>query len=412
MFPARPRLACARLLAAAVPGWGHARLAAVLLRRAEQLAFHLRDDEAVAAAEEAVATCRGLSTPEAAPTAGGVRQQPRISLTLALAALAERLSAAGRYAEALEVARQAIDSCEPAYDTLHRPGVTYTSQSARDTALAKAHHARSRAFWHHGRTDEALATLEHAVALLRQARQVGGNARPGLAAALVQLGGYHAELDRHEEALGFFTEAAATYRRLYWSGRWSYTVPYLAAQAERARQLGALGRYEEALAGVSRPLAYFHLMARFYPGQYTAAHAALLLAAARWHAALGESTEALADGHDAVRLFREHLRSKEETYARAAAVTELAEALGFVAAQLATHGRAVEAGAALDEAVALLRSVTVPAAGDDPTTTAFLLAECLEGLARIQDDRGYLVEACLTLDEASDIRRRLMRSES
>nr|WP_272956012.1 tetratricopeptide repeat protein [Actinopolymorpha rutila] len=163
-----------------------------------------------------------------------------------------------------------------------------------------------------------------------------------------RLGGLLAATGRHEEALAAYGEAVLRYQRLFRRGCWRYTVPYLGAQGELARQLGALGRYAEALEQGARPLAYFQLMAGAYPAEYRCVQAALLTEVARWRGALGQHAEAL-DGADlAVSLFRHELDVQPE---RAGA--GLAYALRCLAVQLHAQGRPDDAIVALEEAVAL-----------------------------------------------------------
>lgn len=340
----RIRLACARAAAKVAPEWGRVWLATVWVSLAEHLAFHQRREEAALAARTAVR--RWLLLHQHRPD----RHQAR--LAHALGVLADRLGDIGADDEALAAAERAVELVQdhPAADAV---------------VLATTRHALALAYARAGRPDDAMTTIEEAVALLRPAEVHGTRAvrlrpssRPALAAVLTRFGEFLAGRGRYEEALAAYGEAVVTYQWLFRRGRWRYTVPYLGAQGQRARQLGALGRYADALEQVARPLAYFQLMAGAYPAQYRCVQAALLADVAEWRGALGQHDEAL-DGADlAVALFRHECETQP-----ARAEAGLAFALRCLAVQLRALNRPAEAVVVLEEALVIRRRLAVNSSG-------------------------------------------------
>lgn len=185
------------------------------------------------------------------------------------------------------------------------------------------------------------------IAALRFASR--GRRRAEVCTELVRRGSVLADQGRHEQALTLLTAAAAGYRRLFWTGRWRYTVAYQSTVAETARQVAALGRLTAALDRLAGPLGYFEAMARFQPRAYRATYAVLLLDAARWRRGLGHTTQALADAERATALCRDE-RGSGSTWSDAF----LADCLEEVGRLHYLRSNVVEALRAAEEA-ALLR---------------------------------------------------------
>ena len=177
-----------------------------------------RREEALAAAEEAVAIRRRLA--EQNPQA----YEPYLAMSLNN--LARSLAEMGRREEALSAAEEAVAI---------RRRLAKQNPQAYEPDLALSLTALAAVLSYMGRREEALAAAEKAAGLYRRLAEQNPQAyEPDLALSLNNLAAMLSDLGRRKEALAAAEEAAGLYRRLAEQNPQAYAP-------DLARSLGALG---------------------------------------------------------------------------------------------------------------------------------------------------------------------------
>lgn len=252
-----------------------------------------------------------------------------------------------------------------------------------------------------GRREEALATIEQAVAIRRQLAEADPDTfLPGLAAALNNQSGRLAELGRWEEALATAGEAITLYRRLA-KARPDAFLPGLAATLNnRSLQLTTLGRWEEAMATAAESVTIRRQLAEDRPGVFLPALAGSLNNQSICMGQLGRREEALAAIEEATRIYRQLAEDHPDAF-----VPHFTRALHNQAGRLAELGRRDEALATADQAVIFYRQL----AKVRPDAFIPNLAMALDNRSKRLADLGRWEEALAPAEQAVTIYRQLAK---
>ncbi|MCM3882225.1 tetratricopeptide repeat protein [Frankia sp. R82] len=250
-----------------------------------------------------------------------------------------------------------------------------------------------------GRSEEALAAVEEAVAIRRRlAADRPDTFLPDLAVSLSNLANRLGDLREPEVALAINEEAVATYRRLV-ADRPIAFLPDLAAVLNNlAVQLGNLRRREEGLAAIEEAVAIRRRLAADRPDIFLPNLATSLNNLAAALGDLGRHDEALAAIEEAVAIRRRLAADRPDTF-----LPDLAISLNNLAIRLGDLRRREDALAAIQDAVATYRRL----AADRPDTFLANLAGSLNNLTIDLGDLGRPEEALATIQEAVVAYRRL-----
>jgi hypothetical protein len=341
-----------------------------------------RREEALAAAQEAIAIYRQLA--EASPAA----HLP--DLAGSLSNLGNRLGEVGRREEALAAAQEAI--------AIYRQ-LAEASPAAYLPDLATSLSNLGNRLGEVGRREEALAAAQEAVAIRRQLAEASPAAYlPDLAGSLNNLGNRLGEVGRREEALAAAQEAVAIRRQLAEASPAAY-LPVLATSLNNlGNRLGEVGRREEALAAAQEAVAIRRQLAEASPAAYLPVLAGSLNNLGNRLGEVGRREEALAAAQEAVAIRRQLAEASPAAY-----LPDLASSLNNLGVSLSDVGRREEALAAAQEAVAIRRQLA------EASPAAYLpdLAGSLNNLGVSLTDVGRREEALAADEEAIAIRRQL-----
>ena len=311
-----------------------AALAEILHQRGRTLAALGRREEALAAAEEAVAIYRRLAA--ARPDAF----EP--DLAASLSNLGSRLSAIGRREEALAATEEAV--------AIYRR-LAAARPDAFEANLAAS--LNNLGYWLQdiGRREEALAATEEAVAIRRRQAAARPDAfEANLAASLSNLGNQLSDLERRQEALAANEEAVAIYRRLAAARPDALEANLAASLSNLGNRLSGIGRREEALAATEEAVAIYRRLAAARPGAFEANLAISVDNIGNQLSNLGRREEALAATEEAVAIRRRLAAARPDAFE-----ANLALSVDNLGNRLSGIGRREEALAATEEAVAIYR---------------------------------------------------------
>jgi tetratricopeptide (TPR) repeat protein len=277
-------------------------LAGALMNLGGRLGELGRHQDALAPAEEAV----GLWRPLVQDNPG---YQP--NLAKALMNLGNRLANLGRHQDALAAAEEAVGLWRPlAQDN---PGY--------QPDLATALNNLAIALNGPGRYQEAMRACEEAVGLWRLLVQDNPGYQPNLAKALDNLGIRLGGLDRHQDALAAAEEAVGLWRPLAQDNP-AYQPDLAGALNNLGGRLSKLGRHQDALAAAEEAVDLYRELAQDNPGYQPDLALALNNVGVCLHN-LGRQQEALAAAEEAVGLYRELAQANpglyQEAYKRAGA---------------------------------------------------------------------------------------------
>ena len=200
-----------------------------------------------------------------------------------------------------------------------------------------------------GRHQEALATTGEAVGLRRALARDNPAHQPGLAEALDNLGNHLADLGRHQEALAAAEESVGLWRPLARDNP-AHQPDLAIAVNNLGNHLAELGRHQEALAAAEESVGLRRALARDNPAHQPGL-ATTVNNLGHHLADLGRHQEALAAAEESVGLWRPLARDNP------AHQRGLARALDNLGGRLADLGRHREALAAAEESVGLRRAL-------------------------------------------------------
>ncbi|MFD7626359.1 tetratricopeptide repeat protein [Streptomyces sp. NPDC059851] len=403
-------------LTAAAERWPHVttRHLQPLLRTDPQLAV-----DAGSAALSGIARLKDLDTPLGQAIAGHFPARRHVDLDVGMAALTARVgeqvlvetpledesqrpvlralirsdiavrhSHAGRYDLAVAAMEQSVLDWEMAVSTI-RAGFT--------PHLAHALNGLGNYLWRQGRTDEALAASERAVAHWRDWADFSSD-DTGLPQALSNLGLWLAEAGRRAEAGQVLSEALMLLRPAAEADPEENDRHLASALHNLGTWLAVEGRRAEALEATAECLDIRRRLAAAHPETYEPDLADILTNLSRDLAALGRRTEALAASGEAVEVFSRLARKNPAAHERG-----YAAALCGLGADLAEAGRWEEAVAANEQEIAVLRRLAEanPAAHEPP------LAQALDNRGQWLAEVGRPAEALAQAEEAVALRTRL-----
>ena len=382
---AQEAVAIRRDLADANPAAYLPNLAGAVSNLANHLAAAGRREEALEAAQEAVAIHRDLARIDPAAY--------RPDLAGSVNNLANQLAAAGRREEGLDAAQEAADlyrDLARANPAAYRPDLA-GSVSNLANQLAAA-----------GRRQEALEAAQEAVAIHRDLIRANPDAYlPNLATAVNILAIHLAAAGRRDEALEAAQEAVAIDRDLARTDPDAYRHDLAGSVNNLAVHLADAGRREEALNAAQEASRLYRDLARANPDAYRPNVAGSVSNLANQLAAAGRRQEALEAGQEAVAIRRDLVRADPDAYRH-----DLAIGMNNLAIQLADAGRREEALEAAQEAAHLYRDL----ARANPAAYLPDLATAVSNLGVRLADAGRREEALDAAQEAADLYRDLARA--
>lgn len=337
-----------------------------------------RDQEALRAADEAVAAARRLVTGDA------VAFEP--DLAGSLTALGGALSRVGRWREAFEATKEAV--------AIQRRLAARTP-TAHTAELAASLHNVSVALAGAGLRDEAVQAAEEAV---RLRRQPGFPNEPGhLAGSLDNLRLRLFEVGRLEEAVTLADEAVAAYRELAAATPAAFAPDLARALSNHSALLTKVGRHADAVAVAEEAVAICRGLAKANPAAFEVELATSLTNLGNALSESGERNTAWEKTEEAVELYRMLVPGN------AGLTANLAVALSNLGKHLSDVGEREAALDATEEAVEIRRGL----AADNPDAHRPGLATSLDHLAKRLLAAGHSTEGLAASDEAVEIRRTL-----
>lgn len=295
------------------------------------------------------------------------------------AVLGERLSLAGRFADAQMVTREAVRIRRVLADTL--PGI-FRPELARSLVGLGMRFAEARQW------SEGLSTVEEAITIYRS---LPAPALGEFASALDLQGACLAETGRYEEALSAEEEAVRVCR----TGNGN-EVDLAELLHNLAIKFGNLGRYHESLAVTGEVLDTLRPLARTIPQEFNPKLALALNNGSNYLSGVGRDVEALDAAREAVTIYRSLVEVNPAAFR-----AELARALHTLGRALWVLGRTEETLAVSAESVSTYRELA------DAAEFAPGLALTLDGLAQDLSEAGRHGEAEAAATEALEIHREL-----
>ncbi|MBF0629449.1 MAG: tetratricopeptide repeat protein [Magnetococcales bacterium] len=320
-----------------------------------------RHEEALAAAEEAVAIYRNLSA--ARP------EVFRPDLARSLNSLGNRLSVLGRLGEALAAAGEAV--------AIHRD-LSVAHPEAFLPDLAMTLDILGFSLGDLGRHDEALAAAGEAVAIHRNLSVAHPEVyRPNLARSLNNLGVRLSSFGRYDEALVAAEEAVAICRVLV-AARPEAFLPELARFLNNfGNNLSYLARYDEALVAAEEAVAIYRDLAAARPEAFLPDLGRFLHSLGNRLNDLGRHEEALAAIEEAVAIDRDLANAHPQIF-----LPLQAGELNYLADSLVGLGRWKEAEAVTEE---LIKIYSDPVASHQESVQS-VLTRLQNNLRRIRDN--------------------------
>ena len=236
----------------------------------------------------------------------------------------------------------------------------------------------AKAFVGVGRREEALASCQESVNLLRELVAAKPNQlEPNLALALGDLSNMIADVSGpSDEALSAAEESLALYQDLASERHYELEADLAADLARailvRSSRLGDVGRLAEALEAATEAVPIYRTLDAASPAEYRPALAAALNDLATRLGRLGRTDEALATIEEAVAIYRDLADSRPDAFR-----PQLAAALGNLSLSLSDLGRLDDAVAPMEESVEICREL----AAARPTVFREQLAAALGNLS-------------------------------
>ena len=275
-----------------------AELAVALSNWSNRLSVLGRNEEAAAAIEEAVAIGRELvvADPEAF----------RPDLALYLHNVSYCFAALDRHEEALTAVREAV--------TIRRALVAAHPEAFRWLLATSLNNLSSR-LSDLGRMQEALSAIREAVSIFRDLAAALPEAfRPDLAKSLTNLSDRLSDVDQVEEALVAIEEVVGLYRELASTRPEAFRLDLAGALNKLSMRLSALGRHEEALAAMEEAVGRYREMASEKPEVHGSDLAGVLGNYSKRLSILGRMEEALQALREAVAIGRNLVATHPEAF--------------------------------------------------------------------------------------------------
>jgi tetratricopeptide (TPR) repeat protein len=311
-------------------------------------------------------------------------------LALFLNDLANRLGQIGRSDEALATADEAIAI---------RRQLAETDPDTYLPHLAQALHTRAVFLSELGRREEALQAAEDGVAIRRRLAETDPDpGLSGLAMSLANLANFLGEAGRPDDALAAAEEAVAIRRQLARTDPDGELAESIASLGTLSRCLMGVGRGDEALELAGETVARYRPLAETSPGVYLPDLAMSLTNLAVALGTVGRWDETLDPTAEAVAIYGELADANPDAY-----LPRLAALLSNLASVLRTIGRGDEALDSAAEAVAIRRQL----AETNPSARLPELAMSLINLANALGEIGREGEALTVTSEAVTIHRQL-----
>jgi tetratricopeptide (TPR) repeat protein len=210
--------------------------------------------------------------------------------------LGARVSEPDRPADALAAAQQAVTTCRELADA--DPG-RYRADLASSLANLGARLSEA------DRPADALAAGQEAVAIHRELADADpGRYHADLASSLVNLGVWFSEVDRLADAVQATGEAITAYRKLDSASAGNYSTDLAAALTNLGRWLSGLGRPKDAVAAGQEALGIRRELAAAGPDSSRADLATCLISLGAWYSELSRPEDALAAEQEAVTIWR------------------------------------------------------------------------------------------------------------
>ena len=250
-----------------------------------------------------------------------------------------------------------------------------------------------------GRREDALATIEEAVAIRRDLAAARPDAfRPDLAMSLDNLSNHFSGLGRWEEALAASEKAVALCRDLAAARPDAFRPDLATALNNLSNHFSGLGRREEALAASEKAVALCRDLVATRPDAFRPDLATALNNLSNRFSDLGRWEEALAASEEAVTIRRNLAATRPDAFR-----PNLAMALNNLSKRFSDLDRWEEALAATEEAVTLYRDL----AAARPDAFRPNLATALNNLSNPLSKLGQREDALAAIEEAVTLHRDL-----
>ncbi|KAF7978970.1 hypothetical protein HWV62_44215 [Athelia sp. TMB] len=349
---------------------------------AQRLSHAARFEEALLAIREAALLHRDVINdhPEAFNT----------DLVLSLHLLSECLRSLGQLEEALVVIQEAMDLCR---------SVNADQSVAFKEVLAESLRILSNCLSGIGQPEKAIAAIQEAVRL-RRALAAGqpATSNADLAKSLNNLSSRLSALDRRKEALAAIQEAVRLLRALAADQPAAFKAELASSLNNLSNGLSALGRRKEALAAIEESVGLRRALAADRPAAFNADLARSLHNLSKCLSALGRREQALTAIQEALQL-----RRALATVRPAAFNADLARSLHNLSNSLFALGRQEEALAAIEESVHLRREL----AADRPAAFNAALARALNNMSHRLSALGRQEEALIITQEVKNLQQSL-----
>lgn len=344
-----------------------------------------RHEDALKAAEEAVAICRALASVQPEPF--------NFDLALALNTFATVLGRLGRFNEAIDAVHEATE--------INR-NLARTGAQAFVSKLAASLNNLSTILYSLGRQEDALKAVEESILIRRKLV----SAQPevftsDLAGSLINLNNVLSSLGRQDDAMEAAQEAVELYRALAQIQPETFTPTLALILINLGPTLSDLEQYEEALQVAEEAVTILRELVRSRREAFTPNLALSLSNISIIFSRLGRRENALDAAKEATSLYRALARALPEAFA-----TELARSLKNLANVLSLLGRREAALEAAEEAVELHRQLV----GTRPEVFTPELAGLLNNLSNALSDLSRFEEALKAIEEAVSISRELART--
>jgi Tetratricopeptide repeat len=339
---------------------------------------------------------------------------PTVTLAAADAAVTERIARAlpadtepaerARWADALSTRLAQIGRSDQALAPAQEAVALYRELAASDpgryrAALAAAVANLGVRLHRLGLPAEAAAMAREAVAARRELAQADpGQYLPDLAISLSNLSTDLAELGRPAEALTAIQEAAAIHQQLAQTRPGRYMPDLAASLVNLAATSGRLGRADEARAYAQESAAIYWRLASTHPDRFLPGLAISFTDLGALLADLGDPADALPAAQHAITLYRQLADISPDRYQ-----PELANALTNLSTLLSETSHPDQALAQAEEAARILRDLAARA----PGTRRADLATALSNLGISLAGLGRHAEALAPTEEAVAIYRDL-----
>ncbi|MBF0335196.1 MAG: tetratricopeptide repeat protein, partial [Alphaproteobacteria bacterium] len=249
-----------------------------------------------------------------------------------------------------------------------------------------------------GDREEAIEIAKEAVNTYRSLEVSRPDTVPGLAIALSNLSQRLSDVGRREEAMKATREAVEVRRRLAEARPVDFLPDFATAVSNLSNQLSGLGRRDEAVKTIREAIDSYRVLARTRPDTFLPVLASALVNLAAFLSELGRHAEALAPATDAVAIYRQLAAARPEPL-----LPDLATTLNNQGALLSALNQLEDASRVVSEAIAIYRRL----AATRPEAFLADLAKTLDKHGKILAELGSHEEAMNARSEAVDLHSRL-----